>query len=179
MRYLKQSTSVDVPIGPFLDTADGFTPMTALTITQPDVRLKKNAGAWAQKNAAQTLSHEENGFYEVTLDATDTNTLGLLRLAVNETGAVIVWEDFHVVSADEYDSLFTTSGRAEPGQEAPGATIGWMKKLDFLYKWTRNKSDAGSGVVQHYADNGTTVDQKYTLVDATGTTTKGEIATGP
>ncbi len=108
MRYLRQSTSVDVPIGPFLDEVDSRTPETALTITQPDIRLKKNGGAWAQKNAAQTLSHEENGFYEVTLDATDTGTLGLLRLAVFESGALPVWEDFMVVTANVYDSLFST-----------------------------------------------------------------------
>jgi hypothetical protein len=106
-RWLKQSTSVDVPIGPFLDATDGVTAETALTLTQPDIRLKKNGAAWAQKNAAQTLSHEENGFYEVTLDATDTNTLGLLRLAVFETGAAPVWEDFLVVPANVYESLIT------------------------------------------------------------------------
>lgn len=105
MRILKQSTSVDVPIGPFLDAGDGVTAETALTITQPDIRLKKNDGNWAQKNAAQTLSHEENGYYEVTLDATDTNTLGLLRLAVHESGALPVWEDFLVVPAIVYDAL--------------------------------------------------------------------------
>jgi hypothetical protein len=109
MRWLKQSASVDVPIGPFLDSIDGVTAETALTITQPDVRLKKNGGNWAQKAAAQTLSHEENGNYEVTLDATDTDTLGLLRLHVAESGALPVWEDFMVVPANVWDSLFGAS----------------------------------------------------------------------
>lgn len=107
-RILRQSTSVDVPIGAFVDQTDGFSPETTLTITQPDIRLKKNGGAWAQKNAAQTLSHEENGNYEVTLDATDTNTLGLLRLHVNESGALPVTEDFEVVTQNYWDSLFST-----------------------------------------------------------------------
>lgn len=106
MRFIKQSTSVDMTIGPFVDTADGFTAMTALTLTQPDIRLKKNAAAWAQKAAAQTLSHEENGYYEVTLDATDTDTLGHMRLAVNEIGACPVWEDFMVMPANVWDSWF-------------------------------------------------------------------------
>ncbi len=108
MRLLRQNTSVDVPVGPFLDDTDGKTAETGLTITQPDIRLKKNGGAWAQKNAVQTLTHEENGFYEVTLDATDTNTLGLLRLAIAESGALPVWEDFMVVTANVFDSLFST-----------------------------------------------------------------------
>jgi hypothetical protein len=107
-RPLRQSTSVDVPIGPFLDATDGITAETGLTLTQPDIRLKKNNAAWAQKAAAQTLSHEENGFYEVTLDATDTDTLGLLRLAVFESGACPVWEDFTVVPTNVYDSMFST-----------------------------------------------------------------------
>src|SRR3990167_3751729 len=104
--WLRQSTSVDGPLRPFPDSTDGNTAETALTITQPDVRLKKNGAAWAQKAAAQTLTHEENGYYEVTLDATDTNTLGLLRLAVNESGALQVFEDFLVVPANIWDSLF-------------------------------------------------------------------------
>lgn len=105
-RFLKQSTSVDVPIGCFVDETDGKTVEGSLTITQPDIRLKKNNGNWAQKAAAQTLSHEENGQYEVTLDATDTNTLGLLRLQVNEAGACPVTEDFMVITANAYDFFF-------------------------------------------------------------------------
>lgn len=110
MRFLKQSTSVDLPIGPFLDDTDFKTTEGGLTLTQPDIRLKKNGAAWAQKNAAQTLTHEENGFYELTLDATDTNTLGLLRVAVLETGALIIWEDFMVMPAEAYDAMFGGTG---------------------------------------------------------------------
>jgi hypothetical protein len=110
---LKQSTSVDLPIGPFVDATDGFTAETGLTITQPDVRLKKNGGGWAQKNASQTLSHEENGWYEVTLDATDTDTLGQLMVAVHESGARPVYRDFLVVPANVYDSLVTDTDKLQ------------------------------------------------------------------
>jgi hypothetical protein len=104
--WLKQSTAVDISVGPFVDSSDGVTPETGLTITQPDIRLKKAGGAWAQKNAAQTLSHEENGWYEIALDTTDTNTLGNLLVAVNESGALPVWREFQVVPANVWDSLF-------------------------------------------------------------------------
>lgn len=125
-RELRQSTSVDLPIGPFLDATDGVTPETSLTITQPDVRLKKNGGAWAQKAAAQTLSHEENGFYEVTLDATDTDTLGLLRLAVFESGAAPVWEDFLVLTQGEWDAKYDTAVRPTASQiAAASASAVW------------------------------------------------------
>jgi hypothetical protein len=122
-RPLKQSTSADVPIGPFLDATDGITAETGLTLTQPDIRLKKNAAAWAQKAAAQTLTHEENGFYEVTLDATDTDTLGLLRLAVFESGAAPVWEDFVVLPANVYDSMFSTDKLQVDVVEIAGSTV--------------------------------------------------------
>jgi hypothetical protein len=112
MRFLKQSTSVDVGIGPFLDETDGKTAETALTITQPDIRLKKNGGAWAQKNAAQTLTHEEAGWYEVTLDATDTDTVGILIVAIHESGALPVWEVFHVLEEAIYDALIAASAAA-------------------------------------------------------------------
>jgi hypothetical protein len=122
-RPLKQSTSADVPIGPFVDATDGITAETGLTLTQPDIRLKKNAAAWAQKAAAQTLTHEENGFYEVTLDATDTDTLGLLRLAVFESGAAPVWEDFVVLPANVYDSMFSTDKLQVDVVEIAGSTV--------------------------------------------------------
>lgn len=104
--WLKQSTAIDVSMGPFLDSADGSSVESALTITAPDIRLKKNGGAWAQKNAAQTLSHEENGWYEVALDTTDTNTLGNLLIAIHESGALPVWREFQVVPANVWDSFF-------------------------------------------------------------------------
>lgn len=105
MNLLKQSTAVDIALGPFVDETDARTAETALTIAQADVRLKKNGGAWAQKNQASSATHEENGWYEINLDATDTNTLGILVVAVNEAGALPVWERYMVVPANVYESL--------------------------------------------------------------------------
>lgn len=106
---LKQSTAVDIGLGPFVDQSDGFTPETSLTISQADVRLKKNGGAWAQKADTNAATHEENGWYEVALNTTDTNTLGELIVAVNESGALPVWRVFQVVPANVYDSLVAGS----------------------------------------------------------------------
>lgn len=105
MVFLKQSTAVDIGLGPFVDATDGVTPETGLTISQADVRLKKNGGSWAQKNQASAATHEENGWYEVSLNTTDTDTLGTLLVAVYETGALPVWREFQVVPANVYDSL--------------------------------------------------------------------------
>jgi len=104
--WLKQSTAVTVKFGPFVDQTDGFTPETSLTISQTDIRLTKNGGDFAQTNNAAGATHDENGYYDVPLDTTDTNTLGTLRVAVNESGALSVWQDFMIVPANVWDSLF-------------------------------------------------------------------------
>lgn len=106
--YLKQSTSVTIVLGPFVDSTDGVTAETGLTISQADVRLSKNAGTFAQKNDTGSASHMENGYYACTLNTTDTNTLGHLTVAVAESGALPVWRHFLILPANVYDSLLST-----------------------------------------------------------------------
>jgi hypothetical protein len=106
---LKQSTAVNIKLGPFVDDEDGVTPLTSLTISQADVRLAKNDGNWGQKSQSGSATHEENGWYEISLSATDTNTLGTLIVAVNESGALPVWREFQVVPENAYDSLVAGS----------------------------------------------------------------------
>jgi hypothetical protein len=105
MRMLKQSTAATLVLGPFVDQTDGFTPETALTISQADVRLSKNAGTFAQKNDATAATHMENGSYSCPLNATDANTLGRLNISVNEAGALPVFTEYTVVPANVYDAL--------------------------------------------------------------------------
>lgn len=107
--YLKQSTAITLKLGPFLDDADGKTAETALTLSQADVRLSKNGGAFAQKNDATAATHDENGWYGVPLNTTDTDTLGRLRIAIAESGALPVWEHYMVLPANVYDALVNGS----------------------------------------------------------------------
>lgn len=106
--YLKQSTAATIVLGPFVDSTDGVTAETALTISQADVRLSKNAGTFAQKSDTGSCSHMEAGHYACTLNTTDTNTLGHLRVAVAESGALPVWRDYLVLPSNVYDSLLST-----------------------------------------------------------------------
>ena len=107
MQLLKQSTAATVKLGPFVDDADGKTPEEGLAIAQADIRLTKNGGAFAQTNNAAGATHDENGWYGVPLGTTDTATLGRLKVAIYESGALIVWEEYMVVPEDVYDSLVT------------------------------------------------------------------------
>lgn len=140
--WLRQSTAVDIGLGPFVDSVDGVTAETALTISQADVRLKKNNGAWAQKNDATSASHEENGWYEVPLNTTDTNTLGILLVAVNESGALPVWREFLVVPANAYDSLISGTEwlTVDPNKvefSVSGATLTVLKPDDTTTAYTK------------------------------------------
>jgi hypothetical protein len=103
---LKANTAVDVLIGPFVDSTDGNTDETGLTITQADVRLSKNGQNMAQKNDANACTHDELGYYNCPLDTTDTNTEGSLVLVVHEAGALPVRHEFNVMSEAAWDSLY-------------------------------------------------------------------------
>uniref|UniRef100_A0A6M3L7Q7 Uncharacterized protein n=1 Tax=viral metagenome TaxID=1070528 RepID=A0A6M3L7Q7_9ZZZZ len=108
MIFLKQSTAVTVMIGPFIDDTDGKTAEVALTLAQADIRISKNAANTIPKSEATTCTHDELGHYTCPLDTTDTNTLGHLRLMVHQAGSLPVWHDYLVVTANIYDSLFST-----------------------------------------------------------------------
>lgn len=109
MPWLRQSTAATVKLGPFVDETDGKTAETGLTISQADIRISKAGGAFAQSNNSTGATHDENGYYGIPLDTTDTNTLGRLKVCVSESGALPVWQEFVVMPAVVYDSLVAGS----------------------------------------------------------------------
>lgn len=110
-RWLKQSTAFTFRIGPFLDSTDGVTAETGLSIAQADLQISKNGGAFAQTSASPTTTHDADGWYQCPLTATDTDTLGPLTVQVVMAGALPVWEHFVVVPAEVYDTFVLGTGR--------------------------------------------------------------------
>lgn len=108
-RWLKQSTSFTFRIGPFVDSTDGVTAETALSIAQADIQISKNGGAFAQTSASPTTTHDADGWYQCPLTSTDTNTLGPLTVQIVMAGALPVWEHFMVVPANVYESMVAGS----------------------------------------------------------------------
>jgi hypothetical protein len=101
--WLQQSTSVSVKLGPFLDDSDGKTAETALTIQKADVLLSKNGGALTAASADQGVAdagapHDAQGYYTISLNATDTGTLGRLKVVITKAGALPVWQNFMVLA---------------------------------------------------------------------------------
>jgi hypothetical protein len=107
MLELRANTAVDVLIGPFVDSTDGDTEETGLTLSQGDIKLSKNGQALAQKNDDTAASHDANGYYNCELDATDTNTEGNLVLIVHESGALSVRHEYNVLSEAAWDSKYS------------------------------------------------------------------------
>jgi hypothetical protein len=104
--YLKQSTaSQEIPLGYFVDSGDGNTEETGLTIANTDIKLwKAGATTLANKNSGGA-THISNGIYYAVLDATDTNTLGSLVIFVHVSGALAIRLECVVLAANVYDSL--------------------------------------------------------------------------
>jgi len=103
--WLKQSTAVDVLIGPFMDETNGKDTEEALTIEDEHVLLSKLGQALAAKNDANDATHDDLGYYNCPLNATDTNTLGTLQLCCHMAGALPVYHEYMVVTANVWDTL--------------------------------------------------------------------------
>lgn len=110
MTWLKQSTAVTVKLGPFVDATDGVTLEVGLATNMDNattgIRVSKNGGDYGDRNSATAPAYDETGEYDIHLDATDTNTLGRLRIIFEEAATTLpVWRDFMVLPANVYDSL--------------------------------------------------------------------------
>ena len=107
MNILRQSTSVSLMVGPFLDPA-AQTAEEALTIDATEVWLSKNGASYTNKSEATAMVHQKSGMYLLELDATDTNTVGTLSVLVDDTAdaATPIAVDYQVVEEATYDALF-------------------------------------------------------------------------
>ncbi len=112
MRELKQSTQMKVRIGPFVDATDGVTPETAVALgTADQAELLKSNGAATVDISSNTWAAVtgSDGWYDLTLTTTDTNTLGQLLVVVQDSSICLpVYSSFEVVAANYYDAKYGT-----------------------------------------------------------------------
>lgn len=111
---LKQSTaSQEIPLGHFLDSTDGNTEETALSIANTDIKLWKMGATALVNKSSGGATHMANGVYYTVLDATDTNTLGSLVVFVHVSGALAVRLECVVLTAANYDAAIAGTGVAD------------------------------------------------------------------
>lgn len=108
--FLRQSTaSQEVLLGPFLDDTDGKTAETGLTIANTDIKVWKSGGTTENNKNSGGATHIASGRYYAVLDATDTDTVGLLEINVHVSGALPVRRQLYVLEEAVYDALFAAS----------------------------------------------------------------------
>lgn len=113
--FLRQSTaSQEILLGRFVDSTDGNTEETALSIANTDIKVwKTGATTLASKNSGGA-THIANGVYYCVLDATDTDTIGPLVLHVHVSGALYVKQDCMVLDEAMYDWWTGTAAPLAP-----------------------------------------------------------------
>lgn len=137
---LRQSTSSqEIPLGFFLDSTNGDTEETGLTIAVTDIYLwKQGATVLINKNTGGA-THMNKGVYYCTLDATDTNTVGALYVYVHVAGALAVKTECTVYPANVYDSLIAGTDTIQSdvtqwlGTAAATPTVAGVPEVDVTY----------------------------------------------
>ena len=176
--FLKQSTAYTDRIGPFLDKGDGVTEEVGLTTANSAIFLSKAGGDYGAKTEATALSHDQDGWYIILYDATDTNTVGELKVMIQAPATHLpVWKTYWVLEEAIYDALFAASAagfdanqRVDVGKwlgTAVGANTAGIPTVDIV-RITNATNPANTlsawlqTSVNGIADSGTTT----TMVDA-------------
>ena len=105
---LRQSTaSQEISLGQFLDSTDGDTEENGLTIANTDIKIRKHGTTTLANKNSGGATNISNAVYHATLDATDTNTAGMLEIYVHVAGALAVKAVFNVLTATAFDAKYT------------------------------------------------------------------------
>jgi hypothetical protein len=188
MMFLRKSTaSQEILLGTFLDSTDGVTPETGLTIANTDIKLfKSGATAEANKNSGGA-THIAAGRYYAVLDATDTNTTGLLEINVSVAGALPVRRSYTVLAAAVYDALVDGTGNLSVTAATVSDKTGYSLSQSFPANFADLSISATTGLVnitQTAADKtwGTaartlTAGTNITLAKGTGITGLNDLST--
>jgi len=135
--------------------------------------------AWA----AGTVYEFGNGHYRIDVPNDAFNTAAVVRIVGETTGKRVnsPWIDVGMdLSGTTVGDVATLSAaQAEPGQGTPPVNATPLQKLAYLFKGWRNRKTQTATQYSLYNDDAATVDQKADVSDVTGTTTIGEVVSGP
>lgn len=178
--YLKKSTEVIVPIGPMVDATDGYTLETAIALASGEAALlKAESGTIVNIGTNTWSSHLGGGMYNLTLTASNTDTLGRLDVTVYDSAARPVTRTYFVVEANVFDSLKGSDRLQVDARELDGnAASGFLSANDALksdtvkinasYSAAERQSAAALGVVTGTVGTGSTTTSIVTdLTEAT------------
>ena len=114
--WIRQSTITVIQFGPFLDKGNGADLesgagiITSIDHATTGIMLSKNGDTLAVREQGANFvasTYDAHGCFKVSLSAIDTGTLGRLRVIHTEPATYLaVWQDFMVVPANVWDSMF-------------------------------------------------------------------------
>lgn len=165
------------------------------TIATGDFKVSIDNGALANLATLPTVSPAASIIVNFSLSAAEMNgdkiVIQCIDAAGSEWGDAVVTLNTSTKTIDDLNDVSTTEVNtevvdalsvdtyAEPAQGAPAATTSLAAKINYLYKFLRNKTTQTATVLSIYDDAGTTVDHKTTVSDDGTTATRNEIAAGP
>lgn len=109
VQWLKQSTQVIIRIGPLLDKSDAITPEVDFDVSGSDeCELLKHTGAVVDMSGVALADIADcNGWYNLTLTTSHTDTLGTLVYVLHDDSICLpIWKEWMVVPANVWDSIF-------------------------------------------------------------------------
>ena len=102
---IRQSTAFEVAVGPVLDA-------TGVAVTDcivGDFKIKKATGNFAALNGSATLAHVSAGIYDLVLTTSDTDTVGLGTIAIDDTVNACPLVYLQVIEEAVYDAFYAAS----------------------------------------------------------------------
>jgi len=145
MEILKQSTATGVLIGPFVNAADGTTPVTAINgssstiidlykgTTRSDLTTKSSGGV-------NNFKHSANGYYSLSLVASNVGVAGAFTITGNVAGSPPVKKDFMIVPASVYTALVGGTTRLPVNVISAGSAIATLASTATQIKTTLSDS---------------------------------------
>jgi len=112
MLVLRQSTSIDIRMGPFVDSTDGVTPETGVTLAGADQAevLKANGAAATAMAGTFAAVTGAGGWYDYTVATGDVDTVGEVVFVVQDSSLCLpVLVRAQVVEETVFDALFAAS----------------------------------------------------------------------
>ena len=170
--------SVSGAVGSVAGNVDGLVSGTVAGKTPSEAGDAMSLAADAIKavsydeSTAWPITASDAGATQVARVGADGDTLETLSDQIDGTATPAN------VNAEVVDALATDT-YAEPGQEAPGATVSLSTKISYLYKFLRNKITNDGTDIKVYNDAEAVVDQKSAVSEVAGTVARGEFGTGP
>jgi len=101
MLIAKVSTAISIIVGPILDSTGAEYASAVIG----DLSLSKNGGTLTALAATATLTYIANGQYTLSLNTTNTNTLGMAQITCNKATYQMPTVELAIVPATVYNAL--------------------------------------------------------------------------